>query len=270
MRPISERYGIHEGRSLPGGGVSGIAMPFDESDGRPGIAFDDNGTLILFEYKVYPAAAFSESTENVQFQFQHGGRQNDGGNTNPLAAIPIGRIEKLEVAPAALLFSASFNQTHLAQEVQHSVGRNELTDISTGMLIEDFELDTDPEGRPFVRVTRATILDVSIVDHGQFPQARILENLAKQVPDAFAAAVPDGQTLVGAVEHYAVRTDVGTPIVPATTKVATSTKNGPGDGEMVVSKADWGNLWGALNDLRTKNATLRLQVPLDGKTEGGS
>ncbi len=271
MRPFSDRYGIHEGRSLPGGGVSGIAMPFDESDGRPGIAFSDEGEMILFNYKVYAAKAFSESTVGVQFQFQHGGRQHDGGNTNPLAAVPIGRIEKLEVTPAALLFSASFNETHLAKEVQHSVGRNELTDSSTGLLIEDFELDTDAEGLPFARVTQARVLDVSIVDHGAFPQARILEHLALDAPDSFAKGVPDGQSLVGAIERYArARTDVGTPIVPAVTKVATSTKNGPGDDEMVVSKEAWGNLWGALNDLRTENATLRLQVPLDGNTKGGS
>ncbi len=267
MRPFSDRYGIHEGRSLPEGGVSGIAMPFNESDGRPGIAFSDDGELILFEYKVFDPHAFdaqlSEGTPSeagVQFQFQHGGRQHDGGSSNSLAALPIGRVEKLEAAPAALLFSASFNMTSLSKEVQISVARNELSDISVGAMILDFELETDSESRPFVRITQARILDVSIVDHGQYPQARILEHLALSVRDSFS--LKEGQSLVGAIEKYATApADVGTPIVPHRTPVATSTKNGPGDTEMVVSKESWGNLWGALNDLRTENATLRLQVP---------
>lgn len=270
MRPFSDRYGIHEGRSLPDGGVSGIAMPFDESDGRPGIAFSDDGELILFEYKTFAPSAFTlqlregtPSAAGVQFQFQHGGRQHDGGNSNTLAALPIGRVEKLEAAPAALLFSASFNDTSLSKEVQISVARNELSEVSVGLMIEDFELAKDAEGKPFVRVTQARILDVSIVDHGQYPQARILEHLALAAPSTFRDSVPNGQSLVGAIERYAAApTDVGTPIgSQATTPVATSTKNGPGDAEMVVSKEAWGNLWGAYNDLVTENATLRLQVP---------
>lgn len=267
MRPFLDRYGIREGRSLPGGGVSGIAMPFETSDQRPGIAFSDEGELLMFEYKVYAAKAFdahiSAGTPIVQFQFQHGGRQHDGSNANPLASIPIGRIESLEATPAALLFAASFNSTSLSQEVQIAVGRNELTDISTGLMIEDFELDTDSEKRAFVRVTQARVLDVSIVDHSQFPQARILEHLALSVTaESFAARRRGDETLIGAIERYAAL-DKGTPIgfQAKTTVVATSAKNGPGDDEMVVTKAAWGNLWGALNDLRTVNATLRLQVP---------
>ena len=268
MRSFSERYGIHEGRSLPEGGVRGIAMPFNESDQRPGIAFSDEDDLIIFEYKLYDATAFdlqldedSPSKAGVQFQFQHGGRQHDGSNSNPLAAIPSGRVEKLEVTPAALLFTASFNVTSLSKEVQISVARHELSDISVGSMIEDFVLENDADGQPFVRIIQARLLDVSIVDHGQYPQARILEHLALAAPRTFIDAVPKGQTLVGAIERYtAAPTDVGTPIVPRTTPVATSTKNGPGDNEMVVSKEAWGNLWGALNDLRTENATLRLSA----------
>lgn len=272
MRPFSDRYGITEGRSLPGGGVSGIAMPFNVSDERPGIAFNDEGELLFFDYKVYGEhsldAHIAAGLPLVQFQFQHGGRQHDGSNANPLTSIPIGRIEKLDATPAALLFQATFNDTSLSKEVQIAVRRRELTELSAGLMVEDFELDTDADGKNFVRITRARLLDVSIVDHGQFPQARILEHLALTVPGEFAAALPDGQTLVGTIQRYAASTDGGTPIGPSASYVARpnsrmSTNNGPRENEMVVEKEAWSNLWGALNDLRTENATLRLQVPTE-------
>ncbi len=274
MRQFVDRYGIAEGRSLPGGGISGIAIPFNASDQRPGIAFNDEGELLFFDYKVYGEhsldAHIAAGLPLVQFQFAHGGRQHDGGNSNPLASIPIGRIEQLEATPAALLFSATFNATALSKEVQVAVGRGELTELSAGLMVEDFELDTDADGKHFVRITQARVLDISIVDHGQFPQARILEHLALDVPEGFAAAVPDGQSLVGAVQHYAAPISgdkpLGTQILPR----ATSTNNGPGAGEMIVSQEAWGAVWAALNDANTEIATLRLGVDTRGATKGGS
>ncbi len=177
MIELIERYRHSRPSDLIHGEVAGLALPFNVSDARPGLMFDEKTlTVEFFAYSVYDAEAFKEQLDRdnpldrVHFMWQHG---LEGGMT----AIPIGNVLSLVATPEALMFRAELNNTEVADELRKALSAVSVKEISVRLQIRDFRMETDGDSETFRRVTKAEVFDVSLVVNGQFLRARIFEVL---------------------------------------------------------------------------------------------
>ena len=156
------------------GEVAGVALPFNVSDERPGLWFDDADGLVFFNYSVYDPDAFTGQLAEpdfggrVRFMWKHG---LEGG----LTTIPVGNVLSLTAAPAALMFRARLNETSVADELRKALSAESVKETSVQVEALAFEFPTDDDGEIFRKVTVARIWDVSLVATAQFSQARLLE-----------------------------------------------------------------------------------------------
>jgi len=198
------------------GEVAGGALPFNTPDGRPGLSLDDEDNLTFFKYTTYAPQTFDlqlglrEWGGRVRFMWQHG---FEAGMTS----IPIGSVTDLRATPDALMFHATMGTTDVAQEILKPLAAGEVKETSVQLRIVDFTFETDEEGKTFRRVTNAELFDVSLVVHGQFPQARLLEVLCEGC----------GRVVSSHDEHMP-----------------------HGDGDLRISKERLGSLYAIINDLQ--------------------
>ena len=230
-----EAYDAHgPSPALIRGEVAGVALPFDVSDERPGLWFDDADGLVFFNYSVYDLDAFAEQLAEpdfggrVRFRWQRG---LEGG----LTTIPVGNVLSLTAAPAALMFRARLNETSVADELRKALSAESVKETSVQVEALAFEFPTDDDGEIFRKVTVARIWDVSLVALAQFSQARLLEVFCK------GCGSPNPHLGTKGGHTKPVQDDRKTPT---------------GNGASLVSVEQLGNLYARINDLQEE---LRLQ-----------
>lgn len=175
---VIESYRHLSPTSMIEGEVAGLALPFNVSDDREGLWLSDEGALTFFAYSVYDRhsldaqLALADLGGRVRFMWAHG---LHGGMTT----IPIGNVLSLTATPEALMFRARLNDTDVADEIRKALATMSIKEVSVQIKTLDHRFETDNDAKTFRRVTRAQIFDVSLLAHGQFPQARLLEVLCE-------------------------------------------------------------------------------------------
>lgn len=237
-------YRLHSSPSEIEGEVAGIALPFETSDGLPGMWFDegDGGfDVTFFNYTLYAPDAFREQAGlpdwggRVQFMWEHGLHSG-------MTTIPIGNVTSLRATPNDITFRAHLNETRVADDMRAALAADSVKETSTKVELLAFDFPTDDDGLVYRRVTEALLWDVSLVRHGQFPQARLIEVHC----DGCGATVTDE----GLRQHY--QRQLGLESLPP------HDERKPHGGETVtVPREAVGKLYARINDLQEE---LRLRA----------
>ena len=157
------------------GKVAGLAIPFNVSSRVSGLHFDDDsGKLTFFAYTIYMPGSLNvqlssaNPLDRTRFMWEHGLR---GGRTS----IPIGNVITMVASDDGVRFAAELNHTSVAEDMRRALEAASIRETSVKIESLVFDFPTDAEGQIFRRVTEAFIWDVSLVQNGQFPEARITE-----------------------------------------------------------------------------------------------
>ncbi len=153
-------------------GVAGVALPFNVEVDRPGIAIDATGQLVFFDTRLYDAHAFDWQIATLNsgtrpLMWQHG----DGGG---ITGIPIGNVRGMRALPDKMTFSASLNETDVAEQVKQVISDGVVRDVSAAVQTLEFTIETR-EDRTVQVITRADFLHVALVVHAEFADTKIVE-----------------------------------------------------------------------------------------------
>ena len=175
MKPIEIiRFQAAEARSTPEG-VTGIVLPFNVEIDRPGFDVDSDGNLAFWDTREYDSHAFDWQMGALNdgkrpFMWEHGAV----GGMMSLSSIPIGNVTQMQALPTEMRFEALFNDTTVSQQIRQVVGVTAI-EVSAAVVTEEFALDKRRNPNRLVqRVTRGNFKHVSLVVHGEFPQAKLV------------------------------------------------------------------------------------------------
>ena len=175
MKPIEIiRFQAAEARSTPEG-VTGIVLPFNVEIDRPGFDVDSDGNLAFWDTREYDSHAFDWQMGALNdgkrpFMWEHGAV----GGMMSLSSIPIGNVTQMQALPTEMRFEALFNNTTVSQQIRQVVGVTAI-EVSAAVVTEEFALDKRRNPNRLVqRVTRGNFKHVSLVVHGEFPQAKLV------------------------------------------------------------------------------------------------
>ena len=166
------RFQVAEARSTPEG-VAGVVLPFNEEFDRPGFDLDAQGNLVFWDTQLYDPRAFDWQLAALNdgerpFMWEHGAI----GGQMSLTGIPIGNVTKIVITPQDIRFEALFNETTVAEQVKQVVGVTAI-EVSAAIMAEEFVIEKHGN-HTTRRITRADLKHVSLVVHGEFPQAKLV------------------------------------------------------------------------------------------------
>ncbi len=238
MKPVEIiQYQIAEARSTPEG-VTGVVLPFNVEVERPGFDIDAEGNLVFWDTRLYDLHAFDWQMAELNdgerpFMWEHGAV----GGMMSLSSIPIGNVTQMQALPTQMRFEARFNDTTVAEQVKQVVGVTAI-EVSAAIVTEEFTIEKRANPNRLVqRVTRGNFKHVSLVVHGEFPQAKLVSVFCEGC-DSYRSPVAQTDHTSNAVNRHNV--------------LAEREHNARSGDEVTISAHDLSQLRARLNDLEHK------------------
>lgn len=238
------RFQAAEARSTPEG-VTGVVLPFNVEVERPGFDIDAEGNFVFFDTLMYDLHAFDWQMTELNdgerpFMWEHGAV----GGQMSLSSIPIGIVTQMQALPTQMRFEALFNDTTVAQQVKQVVSVIAI-EVSAAIVTEEFAIEKRQNPNRLVqRVTRGDFKHVSLVVHGEFPQAKLVSVFCHGC-DSYRSPVANSDHSSNAANRHTV--------------LAEREHNARSGDEVTISARDLGALHARINDLehKTQMATTR-------------